>query len=75
MLLKIDPEQEKVGLVLHGFPFSEQVGQRPLDQYLFNRRLIMHFSKCLPIHQPPETQIVEKDDFLFFVHGLCSFEW
>jgi hypothetical protein len=58
--------------MLQGLSFAEQIGQRPLDQYLLNRRFIAHFSKGLCIHQPPETQILEKDDFIFFLHGQSS---
>jgi hypothetical protein len=65
----------KVGVVLQGFSFAEQVGQRPLDQYLLNRHFVAHLSKGLAIHQPPETQFIEKDDFLFILHGQHSFEW
>jgi hypothetical protein len=65
----------KAGLVLHGFSFAEQISQRPLDKYLLDRFLIAHFSKGLCINQPPETQLVEKDDFLFFIHGQRSFDW
>jgi hypothetical protein len=67
--------EKKVGLVLHGLSFAEQVGQRPLDQYLLDGFFIAHFSKGLRIHQPAETQFVEKDDLLFIVHGQRSFEW
>jgi hypothetical protein len=65
----------KAGLVLQGFSFAEQIGQRLLDHYLLDRFLIAHFLKGICIHQPPETQIVEKDEFLFYIHGQRSFEW
>ena len=65
----------KAGLALHGFSFAEQISQRPLDKYLLDRFPIAHFSKGLNINQPPETQLVEKDDFLFFIHGQRSFDW
>ena len=65
----------KAGLVLHGFSFAEQISQRPLDKYLLDRFLIAHSSKGLCINQPPETQLVEKDDLLFFIHGQRSFDW
>ena len=65
----------KVGLVLQGFSFAEQIGQRLLDHDLLDRFLIAHFLKGICIHQPPETQIVEKDEFLFNIHGQRSFDW
>jgi len=65
----------KVGLVLQGFSFAEQIGQRLLDHDLLDRFLIAHFLKGICIHQPPETQIVEKDKFLFYIHGQRSFNW
>ena len=72
MPMEMDPELKKAGLGLQGLSFAEQISQRPLDQYLLDRLPIAHFSKCLCIHQPPETQIIEKDDFLFFFHGQRS---
>jgi hypothetical protein len=63
------------GLALQGVSFAEQIGQRALDQYLLNRLPVAYFSQGLSINQPPETQIVEKDDFLFFLHGRRSYSW
>jgi hypothetical protein len=58
--------------LLQGFPFAEQIGQRPLDQYPLDSFLLPHFSKWFSIKQPPETQIVEKYDFLLLIHGQRS---
>jgi hypothetical protein len=75
MLRKKDPGQKGGPGVSQGFSSAEQIRQRPLDQYLLDGFLIAHFSKGICIQQPPETQIVEEDDFFFFIHGQRSFVW